>query len=207
MSKTGPFEENPEYYDEWFERNREKYEIELKTIKQLMPDRFSHALEVGVGTGRFAESLNIATGLEPSPRMAELARKRGIHVCQGVAENLPFPNGGFDLLLMVTTICFVDDLARSLREAYRVLLQGGYILLGFVDRESELGREYQARRSESRFYREATFYSGDEIVESLHDAGFSNIESRQSIFPEEERVRRVREGYGEGSFVVFRARK
>ncbi len=207
MSKTGPFEENPEYYDEWFERNREKYEIELKTIKQLMPDRFSHALEVGVGTGRFADPLNIGKGIEPSPRMAEIARRRGIDVLHGVAEDLPFHEGCFDLLLMVTTVCFVDNLSLSLGEAWRVLRPGGFIVVGFVDRESELGREYQARRSESRFYREATFYSGGELLEALNGAGFTTIVSRQSIFPGEERARRVREGYGEGSFVVFRARK
>jgi SAM-dependent methyltransferase len=207
MPKTEPFESNTKYYDDWFERNRDVYEIELETVRQLMPDRFSSALEVGTGTGRFAGPLEIKTGVEPSTRMAELARKRGIHVCQGVAENLPFPDGSFDLLLMVTTICFVDDLPLSLEEAWRVLVPGGHILIGFVDRESELGREYRARRKESRFYREATFYSGDEIVESLHGAGFSNIESRQSIFPEEEKFRRVREGYGKGSFVVLRASK
>jgi hypothetical protein len=39
-------------------------------------------LEVGVGTGRFAQALNIPYGVEPSRAMANLARKRGIELPQ-----------------------------------------------------------------------------------------------------------------------------
>jgi SAM-dependent methyltransferase len=47
-------------------------------------------VEIGVGTGLFAVPLGILIGVEPSPRMAELARYRGIEVLENVAEELPF---------------------------------------------------------------------------------------------------------------------
>ena len=45
--------------------------------------------------------------------MADKASKLGIHVLPGIAENLPILNSTFDFVLMVTTICFVDDLKNK----------------------------------------------------------------------------------------------
>jgi ubiquinone/menaquinone biosynthesis C-methylase UbiE len=98
----------------------------------------------------------MGTGIEPSAAMRELARERGLDAVGGVAEQPPYPDDSFDTLLMVTTICFVDDIPLSLREARRVLRPGGHIVIGFVDRESPLGRDYLAHQAENVFYREAT---------------------------------------------------
>jgi hypothetical protein len=48
-------------------------------VRSLLPAG-GYGVEIGVGTGRFAVSLGIAVGVEPSPAMAELARRRGIEV-------------------------------------------------------------------------------------------------------------------------------
>ena len=206
MAKVEAFERHAEAYDEWFERHRDLYDAEIEAIRQLMPPAGVEALEVGVGTGRFAAPLGIRVGVEPSARMAARARSLGIEVHPGVAEDLPFPDGVFDLVLMVTTICFVDDPARALREAWRVLRPGGSIIVGFVDRESALGRRYAARRHESRFYRDATFFSTPEVLGLLGEAGFETARIRQTIFEEGERTA-VAEGFGRGSFVAVRAVK
>jgi hypothetical protein len=47
-------------------------------------------VEIGVGTGRFAEPLGIRVGVEPSKAMRQVAQKRGIEVIDGVAQVLPF---------------------------------------------------------------------------------------------------------------------
>jgi ubiquinone/menaquinone biosynthesis C-methylase UbiE len=167
-------------------------------------------VEVGVGSGRFAVPFGITEGVEPSPKMAELARQRGISVIEGVAEDLPFPDLEFDFLLMVTTICFVDDLDRSFQEAYRVLKKDGVLVIGFVDRTSPVGQLYQKFKENSVFYREATFYSVEEVVTSLKKAGFQTFSFSQTIFNQLKDIKApepTREGYGEGSFVVIRAIK
>ena len=129
MPKTEPFEKHSEAYDEWFEKNRDLYEAELEAIRELIPPPEAEGMEVGVGSGKFAAPLGIKIGVEPSEKMAIKARKRGITVYPGIAEDLPFPDGRFDFVLMVTTICFVDDVIKSFVEAFRVLKPGGCIIV------------------------------------------------------------------------------
>jgi hypothetical protein len=37
MHRIEPFEKHSDTYDEWFEKNRDLYEAELKLIRQLIP--------------------------------------------------------------------------------------------------------------------------------------------------------------------------
>lgn len=132
MSKTEPFERHTEQYENWFEVHEAVYQSELEAVKMLMPE-FRKGVEIGTGTGRFSAPLGIKHGLEPSPKMREIAVKRGIEVIEGVAEDLPFEDCSFDLALMVTTICFLDDLDRSFKEVNRILEPGGVFITGFVE--------------------------------------------------------------------------
>jgi SAM-dependent methyltransferase len=203
MPYIEPFEKYSDAYDRWFERNRDLYEAELEAIGQLTPHPGALGLEVGVGSGKFAAPLGVGIGVDPSIKMITRARKRGVSVCAGIAESLPFPDMVFDFVLMVTTICFVSDVAKSIRETYRVLKTGGYIIVGFVDRESELGREYNDRRSKSKFYRGANFFSAKELLSCLENGSFKTIKIIQTLLPEESESP-VTEGYGKGAFVVVK---
>ena len=163
-----------------------------------------------MGTGRFSEPLRIKIGVEPSKRMRKIAQKRGIQVLDGVAEKLPFDDSQFDFVLMVTTVCFVDDLNKALQEAHRVLSHGGRIIIGFVDRNSMMGQIYLDRQNDNVFYKDATFFSVDELVKIIDQSGFVDLTFNQTIFKtlsETTRDEPVKSGHGEGSFVVIRGRK
>ena len=205
MAGINTFNKLYKAYDEWFVRNSELYDSELQSVRELMPKSFK-GLEIGVGTGKFATPLGIKTGVEPSEKMAEVAKNAGIEVYDAVAERLPFYDASFNMLLMVTTICFVDSVQKTFSEAFRVLENGGCFLVGFVDRESELGREYQKNREKSRFYNEATFFSTDELIKKLKSAGFTITDFRQTLLPNKP-TSLVINGYGDGAFVVIKALK
>ncbi|MFW6387322.1 MAG: class I SAM-dependent methyltransferase [Thermodesulfobacteriota bacterium] len=207
MPGIDAFEKYPEEYDQWFDTHPELYAAELKVLRRLLPSSSeARGLEVGVGSGKFAVPLGIGNGVDPSEKMAAKARLQGVDVLSGVAENLPFADAGFDFVLMVTTICFVDDIKQSLAEARRVLKSNGFIVVGFVDKDSALGREYSAKKHRSRFYRDATFLSAPEVLNYLETSGFSVAEVLQAIVPGES-PDLILDGFGTGSFVAIRATK
>ena len=209
MPRIEPFEKYSEKYEDWFERNEFVYKSEIQAIKELLP-KVKKGIEIGVGSGRFAVPLGIKTGVDPSPRMQEIAQQKGIKVIDAVAEELPFENSQFELVLMVTTICFVDNLNLAFREAYRILKLGGYLIIGFIDKDSSLGKLYQQHKKKNVFYKIATFYSVKEVVYNLNKVGFKEFNFKQTIFhslKEIKNIEPVKEDYGEGSFVVIRARK
>lgn len=209
MPGVNAFNKNVDQYEQWFIDHPLAYVSEIHAVQELLPKE-GMGIEIGIGTGRFAAPLGIKKGVEPSQAMAELARKKGLDVLPGVAEKLPFQDREFDFALMVTTVCFLDDMDLAFREVHRVLKPGGSLLIGFVDRESSLGREYLQRKDRSEFYKDAKFYSVDEIVSHLKQAGFSEFSFRQTLFkslPDMDAADPVKEGYGEGSFVVVRGLK
>jgi len=205
MAKIAPFEDFSEEYDDWFVRNNDQYVAELRALSCFIPAN-SNGLEVGVGSGKFAVPLGVKTGVEPSQKMADRARTLGIDVLSGVAEELPIQNSTFDFVLMVTTICFVDDLKKSFQEAFRVLKKDGFIVIGFIDKDSELGKVYRANKDKSRFYNIAEFFSTQEILACLGSVGFLGFETKQTIFSGND-SERIENGFGTGAFVVIKGQK
>jgi len=205
MARTRAFDEHADTYDAWFEDHQSLYESELHAIRTLLPAS-GKGIEIGVGTGRFAQPLGIKVGIEPSAAMRKIARERGINATAGVAEKLPLEPATFDHVLFVTTLCFLDSLNQALDEAFRILKPQGVILIGFIEKESALGKLYQQRKAVSSFYKGATFYTVNDITSALESAGFIDCSFVQTLFSEETgSTHAVKEGYGEGAFVVVRA--
>lgn len=208
MAKTEPFEKEALKYDQWFDEHRAAYESELEAIRRLLPE--GSGIEVGVGSARFAAPLGIKLGVEPSPEMRRLAFARGVEAVDGVAERLPFMPNWFGFVLMVNVLCFTDDPEAALGEARRVLRKGGHLVLAFIDKASPLGKTYEEKKARSAFYKQARFFSADEVKAYLERAGFVEVTFVQTIFNDPDSINApepVKEGHGEGGFVVVRARK
>ena len=92
-------------------------------------------LDVGTGDGTYAfEAASrgaVVTGLDSEQPMLDAAQtrvaQRGLSVTlrQGRAQELPFKEGSFDVVLAVTVLCFVPEAATAVREMARVLVPGG----------------------------------------------------------------------------------
>lgn len=209
MPKTTPFDAHHGRYEVWFDKNKEAYISELLALRYFLPLE-GKGIEIGVGSGRFAAPFGISTGIDPSSAMLSYAIERGIRVAMGTAEDLPLRSDVFDYALVVTTICFVDSPSRMMNEIHRVLKPGGRIVVGFVDRESDLGQNYLIHQGASVFYKEAVFYSTEEVEQYLVRAGFSITGSVQTLshsLEETIEIEPIRPGSGQSAFVVIAAQK
>ncbi len=207
--KTATFDLHLDAYEQWFEEYRFAYLSEIEAIRKVWSTEGT-TIEIGIGSGLFALPLSISQGVEPSHTMREKAMERGLDVKEAVAEALPYPDESIDAALMVTTICFVNDPLQALREAYRVLRETGNLVIAYVDRESHVGKSYLQHKDESLFYKDATFFSTNEIITLLHEAGFRVAATYQTIFENLDQLQTVeipKTGYGKGSFVVISAAK
>lgn len=137
----------PEIYAKW-------RASELGSITEGLEDRLlfdfigdpndRDVLDIGCGDGTFALTLasrgGRVSGVDASPAMIVAATQRAraagdaISFQQGRAQELPFGDAQFDIVVAKTIFCFVDDPTGSFAEISRVLRPGGRLVIG------ELGR-------------------------------------------------------------------
>lgn len=201
-------------YDDWYDGRlgRVIFEIEAGCMERMSSDVKGAELEVGVGTGRFAQRLSFSIGLDPSIEVLRIARKRDVEVVRGAGEKLPFEDEMFGGVFLLITLCFLEDPLRVLRECGRVLSADGLLFLGLVLRESPWGSFYEEKGMRGHpFYSRAHFYSMTEVEEMLSQADFKidNILSALYGKPGEIPVsRQLHEGFDpDAGFVCIRARK
>ena len=172
-------------YDAWYDTEAGKaiFAMEVDCLKPLL-HRFGRPyLEVGVGSGRFAQALVIEYGVEPAPALAHMAKARGVKVTEATGEELPFPDEMFGGLFMVFTLCFLDKPQKALQEAWRVLQPEGGLVLGLLLRDSPWAEFYAGKGREGHpIYSKARFLSKAEIENLLQVCGFKVPDYRSTLF-------------------------
>src|SRR5215468_10170570 len=126
-------------------------------IKAALADRpFRSLLDLGTGTGRmlelFAAEIERGLGIDLSHDMLAVARARlnsaGLRHCsvrRGDIYDLPLPKDSFDVVIIHQVLHFLDDGARAIREAARVLRpQGRLLVVDFAPHDLEFLREEHA---------------------------------------------------------------
>ena len=92
-------------------------------------------LDVGCGPGALTGALveragsDAVSAIDPSPPFVESVRARfpGVDARAGVAEQLPFPDGTFDVTLAALVVHFMTDPVAGLAEMRRVTRPGGVV--------------------------------------------------------------------------------
>jgi len=174
------FDKFAERYDKWYVRNKVTALNELRLVKEILPRSIRVCVEVGGGTGFFSAETN-CVNIDPARNMLAISRKRGVDSVQGVGEHLPIRSSSVDAVLIIVTLCFVDEPIDLLLEARRVLRDKGSLITCIVPRESPWGVYYSERRSMSPFYRYARFYGISEVHRILIEAGFNIVEEKATL--------------------------
>lgn len=105
----------------------------------VVPQARGQVLELGAGGGaNFTlydpQRVDRLEGIDPSPELIALAHERcrsgplACTLCEGIAEQLPYPDHQFDTVVSTFTLCSVQDPLRALQEARRVLKPDGRLL-------------------------------------------------------------------------------
>ncbi len=155
-------------------------------------ERGEHVLDVGCGDGNYtgpaAALAGFAVGLDSSRSMLAAARARLANVpdtawVAGDATRLPFRDGSFDVVLIITVLCFASHPEAALAEAFRVVRPGGRVVVGELGRWSSWALERRIRGLlGSRTWRAARFYSRAELVRLLAQAGFRHVNTDTCVF-------------------------
>jgi len=113
--------------------------------RQLVPYRRrvigaaeGRVLEIGIGSGLnlpfYAPAVQEILGLEPSPKLLEMARDaaataaRPASLLEGSAEAIPLGDASVDTVVTTWTLCTIPQAGTALREMRRVLKPGGRLL-------------------------------------------------------------------------------
>lgn len=179
------FNTHADEYDAWFdsEPGTAVFAMEVECLQPLLHSYPRPYLEVGVGSGRFAQALEIEYGVDPAPALLKKAKARGIKVKRASGEKLPFPSDSFGGALIALTLCFVDDPLKVLREVSRVIVNEGGLVLGLILKESPWAKFYMAKAKEGHpIYSKARFFSKKEVESLLQQSGFEIVQYRSVLF-------------------------
>ncbi|HQS80953.1 MAG TPA: class I SAM-dependent methyltransferase [Thiobacillus sp.] len=192
---------NPADYDAWYHTARGRWVGETEyalAARLLAPQAGDSLLDIGCGTGWFtrraaADDL-VATGLDPSSGWLDYARAHSspaVSWVEGDARALPFADAGFDHVLSIAALCFVDDERQAVAEAVRVARRS--FAIGWLNRSSLLYWQ-KGRDGGSGAYRGARWHSAGEVHALFSGLPVRNLKLRSAIFlPSATRVARCLE--------------
>jgi ubiquinone/menaquinone biosynthesis C-methylase UbiE len=178
-------------YDEWYNQPLGKFvdEVETSAIFELLkPMPNENILDVGCGTGNYSVMLAKlgckVTGIDVSTEMLKVAREKAEKLCLNVnfincdAQDLPFESNFFDAVLSVATFEFIPNPHKAFEELYRVVKQGGRIVIGFINKESPWGELYESEEfKKNTVFKYAHLFTKKEISKIKPDALVDIIET------------------------------
>ena len=198
------FDEYAATYDAWFLDNPNVLESEVRLVASTLRNA-GRVLSVGCGSGLIEKimrdefGITVTDGVEPSPAMAEIARKRGMDVTEATAEEFDYPAGEYDTILFNGSPSYITDLDTVLSKVYAALKPGGRIVLVDVPKESTYGLMYNLAKALGtwdhpllegayppnpypiEFVNVANWRTTAEKIALLEKNGFRNIESAQTL--------------------------
>lgn len=179
---------SPEDYDAWYGTPRGRWigDTEYRMAHRLIaPQAGESLLDVGCGTGwfsrRFAADGLAVTGLDPNPEWLNYARGRspGIEWVEGDARALPFAEAGFDHVVSIAALCFIEDERQALAEIVRVARRR--FAVGWLNRESLLYRQ-KGRDGGAGAYRGAHWHSPAEVRLLFAGLPIRSLVIRSAVF-------------------------
>lgn len=117
----------------WFAgRTRAILKVLDAELGPQQPGQPRRVLDIGSGAGNMAHHLahyGQVIGVDFHPKPLPVAAARGLTVCQGGGDDLPFPDQSFDLVALLDTVEHIADELDVFEECRRVLKPGGKLIV------------------------------------------------------------------------------
>jgi len=130
-----------DYYNQisegYEELHKEEQLKKIKIIKEnlnIKPN--SKILDVGCGP-YYGEWDGEVTGIDPSKKLLEIAKTKGIKTIHCSAESLPFEDDSFDYIISITAIQNFDDIEKGITEIIRVAKSNAVIVITFLKKSDK----------------------------------------------------------------------
>ncbi len=162
----------------WNKRNSALNEVALNSLALRPGDR---VLEVGFGgghlLGRIASAITggFLAGVDVSPAMVTFCEKRyrsliregELELRCASAESLPYPPTYFTKACSVNSIFYWQNAPQAISELWRVLAEGGMLVLCFTCKGSLEKRGFANSK--------ITLYAAEEVQQMMEISGFHSI--------------------------------
>lgn len=157
-------------YDGWYRTKMGAFvdQVETDLAFRLFPvEAGRRILDCGCGTGNFSLKLAkkgcLVTGVDISRAMLAIAEEKARREGENIvfremdAERLSFPDQSFDGVFSMAAFEFLTEPVKALHEMLRVVKQGGYVLVGTINKESAWGRLYLSDEWRESIFKHASF--------------------------------------------------
>lgn len=166
-------------YDDWLNNPLGKFmfEEEVELMKSLLTiEPGMKILDVGCGTGNFTVELAAGedvqvVGIDTADGMLEVAREKtqdkvNIDFKHMDVSSLAFEDETFDIVVALTSFEFMEDKQSAFDEMWRVLKDGGQLVIGTISRSGDWGQLYMSAEFEKDpIYSQAEFINLSELTQ------------------------------------------
>ena len=163
---------------DWLNKDNLSKEI----IKEVNPKKYQIIIDLGTGTGKFAELIakqaGLVFGIDFSTEMLKYCKKRfNLRFLEADLRNNPFPDNIFDIAIASHVFHHIlKNTQKAMDESYRILVEGGkMVLVEGIPPVSEMEKDYTEifKLKEKRIV-----FSEQKLKNLLRKSGFKKIKSR-----------------------------
>jgi ubiquinone/menaquinone biosynthesis C-methylase UbiE len=172
----------------------EPYALDL--VSRLQDKKYNDILEIACGTGRVTAHLakkvkhDTLTATDLNSDMINIAKEMihdaSIKWMPADAQQLPFKDASFDLVVIQFGVMFFPDREKGLQEAYRVLRQGGKLIFNTWNRVETNEAIHEGRMIIESYFEDNppifynvpfSMYNEKGIIELVSERGFKNVKT------------------------------
>jgi len=184
--KIKAFNVDAESYDIWYKhpQGKQVFDAEKNAVNHMIPKQ-GIGVEIGAGTGVFAESLTTEERtilcLDPSVEMIKKAKERELPCILGVGDSIPLRKL-IDFGYMITVLEFLNEPIKLFKEVRENSKENHVFSILFINTESNWGDLYRDIGAKGDpVFQHARFYTLEDVSMMLEEVGYRISDAKGTL--------------------------